>query len=227
MLLLFTALMFPCAGAAADDGLSGGSDEGAAVTKERKPRVRPRSKKKVYSSDVPGVKMTLVDINNEMFLNQGVIAVVDDKHLAEGEKFRVKITGSGGLTLPPNVPSDWTPYTAIMFSVFVEGNSDLKGSLTLSDKTTMIQAEKNNKFKTGSKSADATVASLPFTLKKGENKDFKIKLPPGLQTTDKSRKFELNRMVAFSLNVASKKADIYINNIYLINEKAAETPAGK
>ncbi len=211
----------------AEDISDASKDNSAEVTKERKPRIRPRAKKKVYSADIPGVKITLVDINHEMFLTLGVISVVNDKHLAEGEKFRVRITGSGGLAIPPNVPSDWTPYDTMMFSVFVEGNDDWKGSLDLIDNTSMLQSQKNNRNKTGIKAAAVAQASVPFSLKKGENKDFKIKLPPGLLTTDKSRKFEWNKVVSFSLSGANKKAQIYINNIYLINEKASVPPAGK
>ena len=213
--------------ALAEDVSDASKDTSTEVTKERKPRIRPRSKKKVYSSDIPGVKVTLVDVNHEMFLTQGVISVVNDKHLAEGEKFRVRVTGSGGLSLPPTVPSDWTPYDTMMFSVFVEGNDDWKGSLELLDNTSMLLYEKYNRNKTGIKAAAVPQGSVPFALKKGENKDFKIKLPPGLLVSDRSRKFEWNKVVSFSLNGANKKTQIYINNIYLVNEKASVPPAVK
>ncbi len=219
-------IFYSCNGFAQDISDSS-KDNSAEVTKERKPKIRPRAKRKVYSSDIPGVKITLVDVNHEMFLNQGIITVVSDKYLAEGEKFRVRITGSGGLSLPPNVPSDWTPYDTMMFSVFVEGNDDWKGNLGLIDNTSMMLSQKNNINKLGLKAAPTVIASIPFTLKKGENKDFKIKLPSGLLLTDKSRKFEWNKVVSFNLSGANRKAQIYINNIYLVNEKASLPPAGK
>jgi len=117
---VFLAAVLFCGVASAEE-VSGASNISQEVTKERVAKARPRLRRNTGSTDIPGVKVTLLNVNGEIFFTGGVVSIVNDQHMQPGEKYRMKVTGIGTAMLHPAVPSDWTPYNTVMFSVFVEG----------------------------------------------------------------------------------------------------------
>ena len=223
---VFLAGVIFCGIAYAEDVSDASKDNSAEVTKERVARIRPRTKRKPASSDIPGVKFNILNVNGEIFFTGGVVSVVTDQHMQPGEKYRMKVTGQGSAMLHPAVPSDWTPYNTVMFSVFVEGNGDWRGTLTIRDQTTELQIAKAAQFHNRPGPDGITMGDIPFVLAKGENKDFKIKLPKSLPVTNRSRNIDWTRVTGFSIN-GDKKVPIFINNIYLLNEQPASGTAAK